>query len=31
MSLQLAKPHREEVETETTKEDKVWLKQATNY
>jgi hypothetical protein len=31
MSLQLAKRYREEVETDTTKEGKVWLKRATSY
>jgi hypothetical protein len=31
MSLQLAKRRREEVETNTPKEGKAWLKQATSY
>jgi hypothetical protein len=31
MSLQLAKRRCEEVETNTTKESKAWLKQATSY
>jgi hypothetical protein len=30
MSLQLAKRYREEVETNSTKEGKAWLKQATS-